>query len=78
MLKLLILGAILYFIYISFFKRKIINTTNTTSSKNKKKIDADTVVECHQCKTYVSIDEAIMMDGKYFCSKECVDAYNRS
>ncbi len=73
-MKYIILGVILYLLYITFFKKKaIIKTPN----KNKKD-DADTVVECFKCKTYVSISEAILMDGKYFCSKECVDAYNRS
>ncbi len=74
MIKFLILGVILYIVYISFFKKQ----TTIKSPKNKKDIEADTVVECFKCKTYVSVDEAIMMDGKYFCSKECLNDYTRS
>ncbi len=74
MIKFLILGVILYLLYIVFFKKQTI----LKSPKKKKEVEADTVVECSVCKTYVSLDEAVLMDGKYFCSKECVDAYNRS
>ena len=72
MIKFLILGVILYIVYISFFKKQVI------SSKKKEANDADTVVECSKCKTYVTADEAFIADKKYFCSKECLDAYHRS
>ena len=74
MIKFLILGVILYIVYISFFKKNSI----LKSPKKKKDVEADTVVECFKCQTYVSVDEAFLIDGKQFCSKECLDAYNRS
>jgi len=77
MIKLILLGAILYVIYVVFFKNKS-TLFSSTEEKREKDKDAQTVVECHECKTYVSVDEAMLVDGKYFCSKECVDAYNRS
>ncbi len=76
MIKLILLGLIIYIIYIIFFKKSIPFSNHPT--KRAKDEDAQTVVECKQCGTYVSLDESILVDGKYFCSKECVDAYNRS
>ena len=80
MLKLIILGLVIYIVYIVFFKKSIpFSQSNQWDNKRKEREkDAQTVVECKQCGTYVSLDEAILVDGKYFCSKECVDAYNRS
>ena len=77
MIKYLVLGAIIYIIYIVFFKDKSILSETKTKTKDKNR-DAQTVIECEECKTYVSLDEAILSNGKYFCSKECVDAYHRS
>lgn len=80
MIKLIVLGLIIYIIYIVFFKKSIPFSQENQVYKRRKERekDAQTVVECKQCGTYVSLDEAILVDGKYFCSKECVDAYNRS
>ena len=77
MIKYLILAAIFYGIYLVYFKkREVLNSKN--SHHDKKKDEGETMVECHQCSAYVSINEAFLVDGKKFCSKECVDAYNRS
>ena len=43
-------------------------------SKDIKK-DSQTMVACKKCETYISPDEAYIKDAKYFCSKECMDAY---
>ena len=32
----------------------------------------DEMVECPTCKTYVSKKEAIVSNGKFYCSKECL------
>jgi len=77
MIKYIVLGAIIYIIYIFFFKDKSILSETKTKTKDKNR-DAQTVIECEECKTYVSLDEAILSNGKYFCSKECVDDYTRS
>lgn len=67
--KLLLLGVVLFGVYLLFFKK-----TREKDIKNKKKYDeiTDTMVECPKCGTYVSKDEAILSNGKYFCSKECL------
>ena len=75
--KLIILALIVYVIYTLFFKEgNLIDKMKEASSKPSKKgddQDVDTVVECQKCGVYVSIDEAILKDGKYYCSKECAE-----
>jgi uncharacterized protein len=39
--------------------------------KEKPKLEGDTMVECRQCATFVSHNDAIIKDGCFFCSKEC-------
>ncbi len=39
--------------------------------RNEKKLDADTLIECAKCGTYVTIKESIIVNGKYYCSDEC-------
>ncbi len=74
MLKFIILVGILYVVYHLFFKKPII----TATKKSDMKKDSETMVECNNCKAFVSVNEAFIVDGKYFCSKECVDAYTRT
>lgn len=64
-IKLLIMGAVLYGVYFIFFKKP---EMLKGSSKDE---DSETVVECEKCGIYISIKEAVMKDGKYYCSKEC-------
>ncbi len=63
LLKALALIAIFFIIYIMFFKKsnKEIRTNN---KKNKKTIPkGDVMMECIECETFVSEDEAIIKDG---------------
>jgi len=64
MIKLLLLGLVLYVIYFFFFK-------NGGISKKINKDDSETMVECAACETYMSVDETIIKDGKHYCSNEC-------
>jgi len=63
-LKLIIMGAVIYGVYFIFFKKP-------EMIKKSKKDDSETVVECQKCSVYVSVKEAVLKDGKYYCSKEC-------
>ena len=63
-MKLIIFAMIAYAIYFFFFKKGAILA-------NKDDEDSDTMVECSDCQTYISVNESIIQDGKYFCSKEC-------
>ncbi|MGB5868087.1 MAG: PP0621 family protein [Arcobacteraceae bacterium] len=66
--KILLLGAALFLVYLVFFKKN-----REKNIKNKKHDEiVDTMVECPKCSTYVSKDDAILSNGKYFCSKECL------
>jgi uncharacterized protein len=67
--KFLAFAAVLFLVYIIFFKKN-----RESNIKNQDKYDqiTDTMVECPKCSTYVSKDEAILSNGKYFCSKECL------
>jgi len=71
LIKLLIFIAIVFLIYIFFFKTQRKEEISKQKSHSKKVIEGDTMVECHACSTFVSHDEAIIKDGHYFCSKEC-------
>ena len=40
-------------------------------SREDKKIEEDTLVECESCSTYVTVKESIIVGGKYYCSTQC-------
>jgi len=72
-LKLLLLIAVIYVVYIMFFKAKKLQTTQTKEEKNHQaNMEADELVPCVHCGTYVEVEEAILSNGKYYCSTECV------
>lgn len=67
--KILLIAALVAFIYFLFFRgRKV--TQKTSEKKDNKKVE-EIMVECDKCSTFISQKEAIIKDGKYFCSKEC-------
>ncbi len=60
--------AVVFLVYIVFFKK-----SREKNIKDKKYDEiTDTMVECPKCKTYISKDDAILSNGKYFCSEECL------
>ena len=67
--KILAVVAVVFLVYIVFFKK---NREESLKNKDKYEEITDTLVECPSCGTYVSKDEAILSNGKYFCSKECL------
>lgn len=69
LVKYLLLIAIGYIIYLVFFRKKTIKDESTP--KQDKKENSDTMVECSECSTFVSEKEAIIKDGKFYCSKTC-------
>lgn len=71
LLKILSLIAIFFIIYIMFFKKsnKEIPANKKKNTKNIPK--GDIMMECKECETFVSEDEVIIKDGKYYCSKKC-------
>ncbi len=70
-LKWLILGVIIYVVYIAFFKSKNIqNSAKRADGKGDE--ESEDMVECSVCGTFVSKDEAFIKNGKFYCSKECM------
>ena len=68
-LKLIIFAVAGYFIY-KFLGGKL--PTVGRKTRAEKKLDADTLVECEKCGTYVTVKESILINGKYYCD-ECVE-----
>lgn len=66
-LKVLAIGVVLFLIYILFFKKNRENSVKREDDKIE-----DIMVECPTCKIYVSKKEAILSNGQYYCSKECL------
>lgn len=69
MLKWLLVIALVVAVYIFFIKKKPLGQANKSSGKKQDEAD---MVECAECGVYVSLDEALIRDGKYFCSHECM------
>jgi len=67
--KVLALALVGFLIYIVFFKK---NRENNISKKDKNE-EIDTMFECPSCKTYIAKDDAILSNGRYFCSQECLN-----
>lgn len=69
--KFLAFVAVIFVVYILFFKK---NREANLKNKRDDKYEeiTDTMVECPTCGTYVSKDEAILSNGKYYCSRECL------
>jgi len=70
-LKALLVGAVIYIVYIMFFKQKSIKS-ETKEQKRENKAQANEMVECAQCGVYTEISECILSNGKYYCSQECI------
>ncbi|MGD9970543.1 MAG: PP0621 family protein [Sulfuricurvum sp.] len=67
LMKLLLLVAVGTVVYFMFFKKKEnVPPTSDTSSD-------EAMIPCAQCGTYVQAKEAFMRDGKYYCSRECME-----
>ena len=70
-LKALLLGAVIYIVYIMFFKQKSVKST-PKEQKTQDKPQANEMVECANCGVYTEISECILSNGKYYCSNECI------
>lgn len=72
--KLLIIVLVLAALYYLFFRKKKEATEEspeTSAPKGKNKKPDEIMVECAKCGTFVSGGEAILKDGRNYCSKEC-------
>lgn len=67
LIKFLIIVAIIIGVYIFFVKKKPLNK----STKDKGQLSSNDMVECSSCGIYCEVTDAILSNGKYYCSKEC-------
>lgn len=73
-LKILIVGAVIAAVYFLFFKTKPeAKVAKKSAKKESKKLDAEEMVECTTCGVYAEIEECILSNGKYYCSRECLE-----
>lgn len=67
----LVLIALVYFLFI---KSKALPRDTRKSTKKKETMNEDDMVECKSCGVYITLNEALLRDGEYFCSNECLKA----
>ncbi len=77
MIKWLLVIGVVAAVYYMFIKKKDSlsgASANTCKKDPQSKTDeaVEEMVECSKCGVYVEIDEAILSNGKYYCSKECL------
>jgi len=71
LMKALALVVVFFIIYILFFKKSK-KEIQEKRKKNRKQVSkGDIMIECKKCETFVSEDEAIIKDGKFYCTKFC-------
>lgn len=70
MLKFLLIILLIVGVY--FFIRKI-GSKSTQETHSKKTNHEEIMLECKKCGTYISSKEAIISNGEYYCSKECLE-----
>ncbi|MGA1931550.1 PP0621 family protein [Arcobacter sp. YIC-464] len=68
--KILAVVIVLFLVYLIFFKKG--REKDIVETKKNENI-SDEMVECPTCKTYVSQNEAILSNGKFYCSEECLN-----
>lgn len=68
MLKLLLFIGALSAVYFFFFKKKSLSPPSSDNSQE------EAMIPCAKCGMYVQIKETLMRDGKYYCSRECMEA----
>lgn len=71
MFKWLLVVAVVYFVYKYFIKKPAIS--DNVKANKQDDLQSNDLVQCDECDIFVSIDEAILSNGKYYCSKECLE-----
>lgn len=72
-LKILLVLAVIAIVYFLFFKKSAPLKTPNESKKGTDGSNDDTMVPCETCGVFVSVKEAYMKDGRYYCSKSCME-----
>jgi len=69
----ILIGVLILGVYFFFIKKKPLSSNKQTEKKEENK-DGDEMVACKKCGTYTSLDEALVSNGNYYCSDECLKA----
>ena len=72
-LKLLLVIGVIAFVYFLFIKKKPTVTSTKKEKEKKDEVQSNEMVECAECSIYCEIDESILSNNKYYCSKECLE-----
>lgn len=67
-MKFLLFVGFLGAVYFIFFKKKSLTPPSSDMSNE------EAMIPCVKCGTYVQVKETFMRDGKYYCSRECLEA----
>ena len=70
----ILVAVLIALVYFFFIKSKPLPGENKKTKNKKDKLEEDDMVECKTCGTYITLNEALLRDGDYFCSKECLKA----
>ena len=73
LLKILLLVGIIAAVYFLFFKKSRSVPSNNPQGGGAQKADDDTMVPCESCGVFVSVKEAFIKEGKYYCSQACME-----
>jgi len=71
MIKWLLVIGVVWFVYYFFIKSKPLSQEQSCDRKKDDK-EAEEMLQCAKCGIYVEASEAILSNGKYYCSNECL------
>ena len=70
----IVVGVLIVLVYFLFIKKKPLPGENQKPKNKKEKLNEDDMVECKKCGTYITLNDALLKEGQYFCSDECLKA----
>lgn len=66
--KILLVVGVIAIIYFILIKKR----AKVHGDTKKDELKSSDMVECATCGIYCALDETIVSNGKYYCSKECL------
>lgn len=66
--KILLVVGVIAIIYFILIKKR----AKVPGDTKKDELKSSDMVECATCGIYCALDETIVSNGKYYCSKECL------
>ncbi len=67
-IKIAVFAVLIFMVYILFFRK----TRSNNIKKDSQDTISDTMEQCPTCNVFVSKNESILSNGKYYCSNECL------